>query len=172
MRLKKTSLVDYTSSHVVNLISKDLDSIGSCVYSVPFLLTAPVELLIMSLLLLVMVGWEVLLGVSYIMFCTFLRCGVGKVYKKMHLGTAFFSDQRIALLSEVICGIRVIKMNVWEEVFEKLLGNSRRFVSRILSIYGYFPFTISRVVSQTVSMSVSIFVSQYLRQSVSLSVRQ
>ena len=94
------------------------------------------------------------------------------MYKKMHLGTAFFSDQRIALLSEVICGIRVIKMNVWEEVFEKLLGNSRRFVSRILSIYGYFPFTISRVVSQTVSMSVSIFVSQYLRQSVSLSVRQ
>lgn len=135
MRLKKTSLVEYTSSHVVNLISKDLDSIGSCVYSVPFLLTAPVELLIMSLLLFVMVGWEVLLGVSYIMFCTFLRCGVGKVYKKMHLGTAFFSDQRIALLSEVICGIRVIKMNVWEEVFEKLLGNSRRFVSRILSIY-------------------------------------
>lgn len=59
----------------------------------------------------------------------------GESVQKMHLGTAFFSDQRIALLSEVICGIRVIKMNVWEEVFEKLLGNSRRFVSRILSIY-------------------------------------
>ena len=82
MRLKKTSLVDYTSSHVVNLIAKDLDSIGSCVYSVPFLFTAPVELLIMSLLLLVMVGWEVLLGVSYIMFCTFFTLWGGESVQK------------------------------------------------------------------------------------------
>ena len=131
MCLKQATLADYTSGHVINLISKDLYPIGQCVYSAPFLFIAPVELLVMSLLLLVIVGWEALIGIAYMLVCTLLRCGVGRVYGKLRRVTAFFSDQRLGLFCEVICGIRTIKMNVWEEVFEKLLKDVRRFVSRM-----------------------------------------
>ena len=113
----------------MNLISKDLDPIGQCVHMVPFLFTAPVELLIISLLLLVMVGWEVLLGIAYMLICTLLRCCFGRVYRKLRRHIAFFTDQRLQLLSEVISGIKAIKMNVWEGVFENLFKNIRRFVT-------------------------------------------
>lgn len=114
----------------MNLLSKDLDPIGQCMYSVPFLFTAPVELLVMCLILLVMIGWEALLGIGYMLLCTLLRCGIARVYRKLRRHTAFFTDQRLRLLSEVISGIRAIKMNVWEGVFEKLFKNIRRFVPR------------------------------------------
>lgn len=112
----------------MNLISKDLDPIGQCVHSVPFLFTAPVELCIISLLLLVIIGWEALLGIAYMLVCMMLRCGVGRVYRKLRHNTAFFTDQPLRLLSEAISGIQAIKMNVWEAAFENLFKNIRRFV--------------------------------------------
>jgi len=128
LRLKETFLADYPSSHVMNLISKDLDPIGQCVHWVPFLFTAPVELCVISLLLLVIIGWEALLGIAFMLVCMMLRCGVGRVYWKLRHNTAFFTDQRLHLLSEAISGIQTIKMNVWEAAFENLFKNIRRFV--------------------------------------------
>lgn len=113
----------------MNLISKDLHPIGQCVQIVPVLFTAPVELCVISLLLLVVIGWEALLGIAYMLLCMMLRCGVGRVYRKLRHNTAFFTDQRLHLLSEVISGIQAIKMNVWETAFENLFNNIRRFVS-------------------------------------------
>ena len=112
----------------MNLISKDLDPIGQCVHMVPVLFTAPLELCIISLLLLVIIGWEALSGIAYLLVCMMLRCGVGRVYRKLRHNTAFFTDQRLRLLSEVISGIQTIKMNVWERTFENLFKKIRRFV--------------------------------------------
>ena len=129
LRLKETTLADYPRSHVMNLISKDLDPICECVQIVPVLFIAPVELCIISLLLLVVIGWEALLGIAYMLLCMMLRCGVGRVYRKLRNNTAFFTDQRLRLFSEAISGIQAIKMNVWETAFENLFKNIRRFVS-------------------------------------------
>ena len=128
LRLKETTLADYSTSHVMNLISKDLDPIGQCIHMVPVLFTAPLELCIISLLLLVIIGWEALPGIAYMLVCMTLRCGVGRVYRKLRRNTAFFTDQRLRLLSEAISGIQAIKMNVWERAFENLFKNIRRFV--------------------------------------------
>ena len=40
--------------------------------------------------------------------------------------TAVLRDQRIKLMNEVICGMRVIKMYAWEHPFAKLVGDIRR----------------------------------------------
>lgn len=111
---------------MMNLISKDLDPIGQCACLAPFLLTAPLELLAFSLLLIVMIGWEAMIGIAYMLLCTLLRCCIGRVYRKLRKYTAFFTDQRLCLLSEVIAGIRAIKINVWERAFERLIKNIRR----------------------------------------------
>ena len=131
LRLKETTLADYATSHVMNLISKDLEPIDKCAYLAPFLLTAPVELLAFSLLLIAMIGWEAIIGIAYMLLCTLLRCGIGRVYRKLRQHTAFFTDQRLRFLSEVFSGIRAIKMNVWERAFERLIKNIRRLVSNL-----------------------------------------
>ena len=112
----------------MNLLFKDLDPIGQCVHMVPVLFTAPVELCIISLLLLVIIGWEAILGIAYMLVCMMLRCGAGRVFRKLRHNTALFTDRRLRLLSEAISGIQAIKMNVWEAAFENLFKNIRRFV--------------------------------------------
>ena len=128
LQLKETALADYATGHVMNLISKDLNPMGQCAYLSPFLLTAPVELVAFSTLLIALIGWEATIGIGYMLLCTLLRCGIGRVYRKLRRYTAFFMDQRLHLLSEVISGIRAIKINVWERVFERLINNIRRYV--------------------------------------------
>ena len=128
LQLKQRAFADYTTSHVMNLISKDLDPIGQCVCLAPYLFTAPIELLAFLLLLISMIGWEATIGIGYMVVCTLLRCCVGRVYRKLRQYTAFFTDQRLRLLIEVISGIRAVKINVWEQVFESLFKNVRRLV--------------------------------------------
>ena len=40
--------------------------------------------------------------------------------------TAILRDERIKIMNEVICGMRVIKMYTWENSFAKLVSKVRR----------------------------------------------
>lgn len=42
--------------------------------------------------------------------------------------TAILRDERIKIMNEVICGMRVIKMYAWEYPFSKLVCNVRRYI--------------------------------------------
>ena len=128
LRLKETDLADYTTSHLINLISKDLEPIDQCSQLAPFLLTAPVELVVFSILLSALIGWESVMGIVYMLVCTLLRCGIGRVYRKLRQHTVFFMDHRLRLLSEILSGIRAIKINAWEGVFKRLIKDIRRLV--------------------------------------------
>lgn len=122
----------------MNLISKDLEPIDQCSQLVPFLFTAPVELVVFSILLSALIGWESVMGIVYMLVCTLLRCGIGRVYRKMRQHTAFFMDHRLRLLSEVLSGIRVIKINAWERVFQQLIKDIRRLVFNPLCLLPLF----------------------------------
>lgn len=138
LRLKETDLADYTTSHLINLISKDLEPIDQCSQLVPFLFTAPVELVVFSILLSVLIGWESVMGIVYMLVCTLLRCGIGRVYKKLRQHTVFFMDHRLCLLSEILSGIRAIKINAWEGVFKRLIKDVRRLVFNTLCLLPLF----------------------------------
>lgn len=138
LRLKETDLADYTTSHLINLISKDLEPIDQCSQLVPFLFTAPVELVVFSILLSVLIGWESVMGIVYMLVCTLLRCGIGRVYKKLRQQTVFFMDHRLRLLSEILSGIRAIKINAWEGVFKRLIKDVRRLVFNTLCLLPLF----------------------------------
>lgn len=138
LRLKETDLADYTTSHLINLISKDLEPIDQCSQLVPFLFTAPVELVVFSTLLSVLIGWESVMGIVYMLVCTLLRCGIGRVYKKLRQYTVFFMDHRLRLLSEILSGIRAIKINAWEGVFKRLIKDVRRLVFNTLCLLPLF----------------------------------
>ena len=51
---------------------------------------------------------------------------IGKVFARLRLETATKTDNRIRLMSEIINGIKVIKMYAWEQPFANLINDARR----------------------------------------------
>lgn len=51
---------------------------------------------------------------------------MGKLSAKFRLETALRTDRRIRLMAEIISGIKVIKMFVWEDVFKNLIESARK----------------------------------------------
>ena len=50
---------------------------------------------------------------------------VGKKFGGLRVETAGKTDRRIRLMSEIVNGMKVIKMYCWEKPFAKLVHNSR-----------------------------------------------
>lgn len=44
--------------------------------------------------------------------------------------SAAFTDERIGIMNEVICAMRVIKMYTWEDSFDELVSKVRMYVER------------------------------------------
>ena len=51
---------------------------------------------------------------------------VGKQFGRLRVETAGKTDRRIRLMSEIVNGMKVIKMYCWEKPFSKLVHDSRR----------------------------------------------
>ena len=54
-----------------------------------------------------------------------LAAWVGKQFGRLRVETAGKTDRRIRLMSEIVNGMKVIKMYCWEKPFAKLVHDSR-----------------------------------------------
>jgi len=52
---------------------------------------------------------------------------MGKIFGVLRMRTAEKTDERVRNMSEIISGIRVIKMFAWEELFEKMMNLCRKY---------------------------------------------
>ena len=51
------------------------------------------------------------------------------VYSRMK--SAMFTDQRVGIMNEVICAMRIIKMYTWEDSFHEIVGKVRKYVNTV-----------------------------------------
>ena len=113
--------------HVINLVSKDQEAILWVARYVPLLITATLEIVMVAVVLWLLVAPEAVAGIS----CVFLICAIkaltGPILKRLRVKTATLTDRRLSIVSDVICGIRLLKMNAWEWKFEDLVGRIRRY---------------------------------------------
>lgn len=52
---------------------------------------------------------------------------MGKLTGKIRSKVAKKTDERVSLMSEIVDGIRVIKMYAWEKPFENFVFKARRY---------------------------------------------
>ena len=70
---------------------------------------------------------------------TFLSIGcIGKIFSRLRLETAVKTDKRINLMSEIISGIKVIKMSAWEKPFTNLISRIRNEEIQVIRKSTYF----------------------------------
>ncbi|KAL1513416.1 hypothetical protein ABEB36_002835 [Hypothenemus hampei] len=126
LKLNKSALAETTIGQMVNLISNDVGRFEMTTSHIQSLWMAPLETVIVLLLIYFYVGFSGMIGIVVILLFIPFQMWMGKKTSKFRLATAIRTDERIRLMNEIISGIQVIKMYTWEKPFAKLVEFSRR----------------------------------------------
>ena len=71
------------------------------------------------------IGWPGVFGCGLFLLLIPVQLSFTSMFSKYRRQSAMYADQRVKLMREVIEGIRVIKMYVWEESFKRLIKKIR-----------------------------------------------
>ena len=115
-----------STGQVFTLQLMDVDRIVSATFHLCALLTSPLELILGGYFLYRVLGISALIGLStsiFIMPLVVLLCRALHTSNVRLMGAR---DKRMSLLSECFLGIRMIKAQAWESVFDERVGKTRK----------------------------------------------
>ncbi|KAJ3591682.1 hypothetical protein NHX12_006814 [Muraenolepis orangiensis] len=126
LRLNSSALAKTTTGQIVNLLSNDVNKFDEVTLFLHFLWLGPLQTAAALLLLLSLMGPSCLAGMVVLVVLTPVQTLFGRLFSSLRGQTATLTDDRIRIMSEVVSGIRVIKMYGWEKPFAQLVNEVRR----------------------------------------------
>uniref|UniRef100_A0A668RD33 Multidrug resistance-associated protein 4 n=1 Tax=Oreochromis aureus TaxID=47969 RepID=A0A668RD33_OREAU len=131
--LNSSALAKTTTGQIVNLLSNDVNKFDEVTLYLHFLWIGPLQAASVIILLLYAIGPSCLAGMAVFFFMMPVQTMFGRLFSRLRAETAVLTDERIRTMSEVISGIRVIKMYGWEKPFGALVDEVRRMeISKIM----------------------------------------
>ncbi|ELR61518.1 hypothetical protein M91_14596, partial [Bos mutus] len=140
LRLSSSAMGKTTTGQIVNLLSNDVNRFdqvscprGILFHFLHYVWVGPLLAVTVTTLLWMEIGISCLAGMAVLIIILLLQSCFGKLFSSLRSKTAALTDKRIRTMSEVITGIRTIKMNAWEKSFMDLITRLRRKeISKIL----------------------------------------
>uniref|UniRef100_A0A4W2CUK9 Multidrug resistance-associated protein 4 n=1 Tax=Bos indicus x Bos taurus TaxID=30522 RepID=A0A4W2CUK9_BOBOX len=133
LRLSSSAMGKTTTGQIVNLLSNDVNRFDQVTMFLHYLWVGPLQAVAVITLLWMEIGISCLAGMAVLIILLFLQSYFGKLFSSLRSETAALTDKRIRTMSEVITGIRTIKMNAWEKSFMDRITRLRsKEISKIL----------------------------------------
>ncbi|XP_020936935.1 multidrug resistance-associated protein 4-like isoform X3 [Sus scrofa] len=133
LRLSNSATRETSTGQIVNLLSNDVNRFDQVTMFLHFLWVGPLQAVVVTALLWMEVGISCLAGMAVLILLLLLQSCIGKLFSSLRNKTAAYTDDRIRTVSEVITGIRTVKMYTWEKSLADLIARLRRKeVSKIL----------------------------------------
>ncbi|XP_077286529.1 putative multidrug resistance-associated protein lethal(2)03659 [Arctopsyche grandis] len=126
LKLSKSSLEQSSMGKIVNLISNDVGRFDYSTVLMNYIIVAPIQTLIISVFMWYEIGISAFIGIIILLLMIPLEIWLGEKIKQEKEKAMILTDERLLLMSEILSGIKVIKMYAWEKPFSKLLELSRR----------------------------------------------
>ena len=117
LRLSPEARKESTVGEVVNLMSADVNSIVMLGQHINFLWGCPLQIIAATAGLYMVVGWPALVGVSSLLVGTPLTLILAKFISGYMTQQMKIKDKRLRILSEIITGMKVLKLFAWEMPF-------------------------------------------------------
>ncbi|CAA7266731.1 unnamed protein product [Cyclocybe aegerita] len=124
--LSSRARVTLTSGQLVTYIAADVSRIDTASGLAHSTWTAPIQIVISLVILLVNLGPSALIGFSVLLLGIPVQSYVMKKSYVARSDSMQYTDKRVKLTHELLGGIRVIKYFAWEEAFLKALNNLRK----------------------------------------------
>ena len=127
-----------TNGKLVNHISTDVSRIDFCCGFMQMGLTAPVQMAICLVILLINLGPSALAGFAFFVLCTPLQTVAMRRLMVLRMKSMGWTDKRSKLLQELLGGMKIIKYFSWEVPYlrkvEELRGREMGYIRNLLLI--------------------------------------
>lgn len=136
LRLTQKSRGEIPNGKIVNHISTDVSRIDFAAGFFHMTWTAPVQFVVVSIILIVEIGYSALPGIGFLLVALPLQTVLMKQLFSQRIKSMVWTDKRAKLLQEILGGMRIVKFMAWELPFLKRLRAIRnleiKFVRRLL----------------------------------------
>ncbi|NXR48741.1 MRP7 protein, partial [Hippolais icterina] len=163
LRVSSTSLARFTLGEIVNFMSTDTDRLVNFCRSFHELWSLPVQLAITLYLLYQQVGVAFLGGVALALLLVPINKIIANRIMMNNKEMLEHKDTRVKLMTEFLCGIRVIKFYAWEKHFSTRINACRAKELQKLRAIGYLDaLCVYMWAALPVVVSIAIFVTYVL----------
>jgi ABC-type multidrug transport system fused ATPase/permease subunit len=154
LRLTSRARSTLTNGKLINHISTDVSRIDFCCGFFHMSWSAPIQLAVCLVILLVQLGPSALTGFAFFVLVTPVQTRVMKSLFTIRKQSMAWTDKRAKLLQELLGGMKIIKFFAWEVPFLRRIGEFRaneiRYIRSLLLI---------RAANNAVAMSLPVLAS-------------
>lgn len=125
LKMSNSSRRERTTGEIMNLMSVDTDQFRNLVDCLHSGWAAPVQILIAVLLLYWELGASGVVGVAVLVLMTPVNIWLSGRMKDSQKEQMRHKDERVKLMGEVLTGMKVIKLQAWEQAFADILTGVR-----------------------------------------------
>ncbi|XP_071558724.1 probable multidrug resistance-associated protein lethal(2)03659 [Temnothorax nylanderi] len=136
LKLPNSVLDNETSvGQMVNFLSSDITRLEASLVDLHYIWISPLQIIWITYITFTEIGWAALIGIS--VFLLFIPCqaALAKIIAPLTLKLAEKTDNRLRLMNQVITGLQVIKMYVWEIPFYNLVEKARKREMSVIKKY-------------------------------------
>lgn len=126
LRLSSQGKKNYTTGQIVNFMAVDTQRMADFIESLNNLWAAPIQLIISMILLYQQLGFAIFAGLGVMLINIPVNGWVAIKLRDFQKIVMQYKDRRIKLLSQIINGIKIIKIHAWEEPFRKRTEDIRK----------------------------------------------
>ncbi|KYQ47022.1 hypothetical protein ALC60_13972 [Trachymyrmex zeteki] len=136
LKLSNSVLDSETSvGQMVNFLSSDITRLEASLVDLHYIWIAPLQIIWITYVTFFEIGWSALIGITvFLLFMPFQAC-LAKIIAPLTLKSAEKTDNRLGLMNQVITGLQVIKMYVWEIPFSNLVEKARKREMNVIKKY-------------------------------------
>ena len=129
-----------TTGHVINLVTSDVERFVQFGIMSHYLILAPIQLGAVVYLTYDQVGVAAFFGIGILIAMLPLNLKSATWFEKLRISASKSTDARVNVMSEILGGMRVLKMYAWERPFvgviNKLRATEIGFVTRTNIMFG------------------------------------
>ncbi|KAG0081531.1 hypothetical protein BGZ93_010781, partial [Podila epicladia] len=155
LRLSAGAKVKSTAGEITNHMSVDAERWAQATGMMPMVISVPFEIAIAIWLLYLKIGWSIFIGLGSIVLTLPFHAFMAKLFQRIKSAKLEAMDSRLRLVSEVLSGIKIVKLYNWENSFKEKLTAVRGREVKVIRHMGYI-FSVMTVIFTTTPLVIAL----------------